>query len=79
MISVEEIPKEGAQAFFPIEDPQTARLRPKAQVVAADLAPPLRRYELNLSVAQLLAAFTSVFGAVGLLLWAFIRLWLFEQ
>lgn len=38
----------------------------------------LRPHELNVTGSQLLVGFTSAFTAVGLLLWACLKLWLFE-
>ena len=57
---------------------ETAQLPPETNVRAADARHSQRHKELNLSSNQLLVGFTSAFGAVGLLLWAIVKLWLFE-
>lgn len=78
MLYVEETQKvDGSVAsLFTGLEPAPARVQ-----TAARPAAPIRLqqpYELNLSVAQLLVWFGSAFSVMSLLLWAVLKLWLFE-
>jgi hypothetical protein len=79
MIYVEEIPK--ATDYIPpaFATLETAQLRLKTEVCAAGSLGSPGLNELNLSASQVLVGFTSVFGALGLVLWAILKLWLFDQ
>lgn len=78
MVHVEEIPKMSDQPPLALRVLETAQLPSNARVRAADVLRSERRNELNLSGSQLLLRFTSAFSAVSLLLWAILKLWLFE-
>jgi hypothetical protein len=52
-------------------------LRLKTVAVAADLAQSIRPSERNLSGSQMLVG-VSVFWTAGFLMWALLKLWLFE-
>ena len=78
MVHVEEIPKTNEQILSACTVLEIAQLPPKTKVRAADAGHSQRPNELNLSSNQLLVGFTSAFGAVGLLLWVILKLWLFD-
>ena len=78
MVHVEEIPKANDQTLSAFPVLEAAQLPPETKVRAADSLRSQRPNELNLSGSQLLVGLTSAFGAVGLLLWAIMKLWLFE-
>jgi hypothetical protein len=79
MISAEEISTEDAQIRLPVMVFGTTQLRPNSQVPAAQLLRNLSPYEVNLSGTQVLVGFISALSTVGLLLWALLKLWLFEH
>jgi hypothetical protein len=65
---------------FSISVPEGARLQPiaiPAEESLAATARPVRPYEINVSGLQVLLAFLSGLGSIGLLVWAVIKLWLF--
>lgn len=78
MVHFEEISKSCDHPRLALPVLETPQLPPKAKVRAADLVRSQRPSELRPSGSQLLAGFTSAFGAVSLLLWAILKLWLFE-
>ena len=78
MVHVEEIPKMSDQPPLALRVLETAQLPSNTRVSAADLVRSERRNEVTLSGSQLLVGFTSAFGVVSLLLWAILKLWLFE-
>ena len=77
MISAETVAKDNdpIQVSITVLETTQSQLGKKARTDESvhSLAP----YRLNLSGSQLLVGFTSIFSGVGLLLWAFVRLWLF--
>ena len=77
-VAVEEISKTNVQPQSALAGPEAKQLLPKTEVRATESVRSTRP-ELNISGSQLLVGFTSVCGAVGLLLWAILRVWLFEQ
>jgi hypothetical protein len=56
-----------------LETTQWPRERP-----CIKLGPAIRPHEINLSGSQVLVRFLSALSTIGLLLWAFLKLWLFE-
>ena len=56
----------------------TAEMSLDSSIVTAEEANSGRPGELNLTGSQVLAGCVSALGTVALLLWAVIRLWLFE-
>lgn len=79
MISAEEIRKEDSQIQLPVMHFETARLHPKAQSHIIESVRPQAPGEPNHSGSRLLVGFLSGLSAVGLLLWALLKLWLFEH
>lgn len=78
MIRTDEIREGNGQIQLRLALLETAQLPPKSQVRAAVAPRPFPPYELNLSGSQLLIGCISALCAVGLLLWVFMKLWLFE-
>lgn len=82
MIHTDELPKNEGQMQFSLAALEDTRLQPKARVMAEDFAisqRPASPYEINLSGSQILVGLMSALCLVGLLLWGFLRLWLFER
>jgi hypothetical protein len=77
MIRADENRKGTSQIEFSLTVLDGRPLRLKTVAVAADLTQPVRRSELNLSGSQLLVG-ASVFWTAGFLMWALLKLWLFE-
>jgi hypothetical protein len=71
MIRTGELRKGMGQIQFSLMVLDTTQLRPRLSVGSAKPSPSFARNGINLSGSQAL-------GAVGLLLWAIIQLWLFE-
>lgn len=76
MITADEIQRRPAQNPFSTIG-QTAQIRLNAEVAIADPADSGRRGELTLSGSQVLVGCVLALCAMGLL-WALIKLWLFE-
>jgi hypothetical protein len=79
MIRAGEIRKGNGQIQFSLTVLDTTRFRPGLKVANAKPAPSFTREGVNLSGSQVLVGFLSALLSGGLLLWAFLRLWLFEQ
>ena len=79
MNSAEEIRTHDSRLRLPVLLFETGQLRPKTQGRTVESVRALAPYEVNLSGTQLLVGLISVLSAVGLLLWAFLKLWLFEH
>ena len=79
MINAEEIREDGDQIRFSVTVLETAQLQSKTQVHTDKPVHSLAPYELNLSGSQLLVGFISALSAFALLLWAFLKLWLFAR
>ena len=79
MISAGEIRNDNVQIQFSLTVLETTQLRPKLKWVDANPASSFTPNRIDLSGSQLLAGCLSAFCSVGLLLWAFLHLWLFEQ
>jgi hypothetical protein len=79
MIRTGEIRKGNAQIQFSLTVLEAAQLQPKLKLVDTNPAPPLTRSGINLSGTQVLVECLSALCSLGLLLWAFLHLWLFEQ
>ena len=74
MLGAEEIKNEGNRKLFPLR----VRGISKTQVRSADTASSVMPYELYLSGSQLLLG--SLFlCAAGLIMWSFLRIWLFAR
>jgi hypothetical protein len=79
MISTGEIRNNNGQIQFSLTVLETTQLRPKLKLVDANPASSFTPHRIDLSGSQMLAGCLSAFCSVGLLLWAFLHLWLFEQ
>lgn len=79
MIRPGEIRKGNDQLQFSLSVLETAQLQPKLKLVSAKSTPLLAGNRINLSGSQVLVGFLSALCTVGLLSWAIIRFWLFEQ
>jgi hypothetical protein len=77
MIRADENRKGSSQIKFSLTVFEARPLRLKTVAVAADLAQSIRPSELNLSGSQMLVG-VSVFWTAGFLMWALLKLWLFE-
>lgn len=78
MIYADEIRSRDSQMELSRAALEAAPVCLKANVVAADLTRSIRPSELNLSGSQVLVG-VSVFWTAGFLIWALLKLWLFEQ
>ena len=78
MIRTDEIRKGNGQIEFSLTVLGTSHYRPKLKLSNANPATSLTRNEISLSGSQVLAGWLSALCTLGLLLWAIIRLWLFE-
>jgi hypothetical protein len=58
---------------------EAAPLRAPRQVSSAPSLRSLARQEINVPASALLIASLSAFSTAGLLLWALLKLWLFER
>ena len=82
MIRADEIRDGSGQIPFSMAALKDTRVQPKMFSNNEGLAvamPNIARGEINISGSQLLVGFTSALSLTGLLLWAFLRLWLFER
>jgi len=78
MVGAEEISNENGSIQFSLRVTETKELRPKPEVRAAETTGALAPYQINISGSQLLIGLVSALCAVGFMLWAFCKLWLFE-
>jgi hypothetical protein len=78
MIRTDEIRKGNGQIQFSLTVLDTTRLRPRLNVGTAKPASSFTSDGVNLSGSQVLVGSLSALCAVSLLIWAIIRLWLFE-
>lgn len=78
MIRTGEFRKGMGQIQFSLTVLDTTQLRPRLSVGSAKPSPTFPRNGINLFASQVLVGGISALGAVGLLLWAIIQLWLFE-
>ena len=77
MIRADEIRKGNGQIQFCLSVLET-QLQTKLTLRSSNAAPSFTRNEINLSGSRVLVGSLSALGTVGLLLWAIIKLWLFE-
>jgi hypothetical protein len=80
MISAHETRKGDSQIQFSLAILDTIQLRPKPKIDASNSPPPRPSTGegINLSGPQVLVACMSALSAASLLLWVFLKLWLFE-
>lgn len=79
MIRTNEIRKGNGQIQFSLAVLEATQLKPRVKLSSVNSSASLTRNEINLSGSQVFAGWLSALCAVGLLSWAIIRLWLFEQ
>lgn len=75
--------EESNQGNCPIQSPVTLRettqwCRETQIAPFIKVHPPIRLHEVNLSGYQVLVGFLSALSTIGLLVWVFLNLWLFE-
>jgi hypothetical protein len=73
-----EIREGNGQLQFSLTVLETAQLQPQLKLGSANPSPALVGEGIDLSGAQVLVGSLSALCTLGLLLWAIIRLWLFE-
>ena len=78
MIRADEIRKGNGQIQFSLTVLDTTQLRPRLSMGNAKPSPSFARNGINLSGSQVFVGWLSAFCMIGLLLWAMIKLWLFE-
>ncbi len=78
MIRADELRKGNGQIQFSLLVLESKHLRLKKDAVAGNSAPSGRVNELSLSGFQMLVGYVSAVCVVGLVLWALLKLWLFE-
>lgn len=78
MIQVDEIQIAPSQIQFSMTLVETAQMPLGSTVTTVDQPGSARPGEINLSGWQVLVGWVSALSAVGLLLWAVTKLWLFE-
>jgi hypothetical protein len=78
MIRTGEVRKNNGQIQFSLMVLGTTQLRSELKLVDANPISSVTRNRINLSGSQVLVGCVSAFYSIGLLLWAVLRLWLFE-
>lgn len=78
MIGADGSGKTAVEIRLPLTVPEGTKLQRNAVVIRERQDISLRRAAINLSGSQLLVGFTSALCLAGLLLWALLKLWLFE-
>jgi hypothetical protein len=79
MISTGEIRKGNGEIQFSLTVLAATQLRPKLKLVNPNPVSSSTRNRIDLSGSQVLLGCISVLCSVGLMVWAFLHLWLFEQ
>ncbi len=79
MIAPGEVRQVAGQIEFPLAARKGIRVQPKSAATLSDQDAALAHFEINLSGSQILAGLAAAFCFVGVLLWAVLKLWLFEQ
>ena len=78
MIRAGEIRKSNGQIQFSFAVLEATQRQPRVKLSNANPSPSFTRNEISLSGSQGLVGWLSALCTVGLLLWAIIRLWIFE-
>ena len=78
MIAPSEIREGAGQIGFPLATWESIKAQPKPAATRPDQEA-VARFEISLSGSQLLAGFATALCFVSILLWAVLKLWLFEQ
>lgn len=78
MIRADEIRKGLGQIQFSLAVLDTAQLKPRLIRGVDATTRSFARSEIDFSGSQVLIGFVSALGGVSLLIWAIVRLWLFE-
>ncbi len=79
MIAPSEVRKGVGQIGFPLATLEGKKVQPKPVATRLDQDAAVARFEINLSGSQLLTGFATALCFMGVLLWALLKLWLFEQ
>ena len=79
MIAPSEVREGAGQIGFPLATLEGTKVQPKPAAARLDQDAAVARFEINLSGSQLLAGFATALCFMGVLLWAVLKLWLFEQ
>jgi hypothetical protein len=79
MIAPGEVRRVAGEIEFPLAAQEDTKVRPKPAAVRLDQNAATPAFEISLSGAQILAGFASALSFVAIVLWALIKLWLFEQ
>ncbi len=79
MIAPSEVREGAGQIRFPLATWEGKKVQPKPAAARLDQDAAVARFEINLSGSQLLAGFATALCFMGVLLWAVLKLWLFEQ
>ena len=78
MIGADKSGNTAAEISLPLTVLEGTKAQRNAVVIRERQDISLRRAAINLSGSQLLVGFTSALCLAGLLLWALLKLWLFE-
>ena len=78
MTGADEPRETAVETRLPRTVPEGTNVRRNTVVIRKRQDVSLRRAAINLSGSQLLVGFTSALCLAGLLLWALLKLWLFE-
>jgi hypothetical protein len=78
MLRPVEIREENGQVRFSLTVLETAQIQSRLRLRRTNPTPLLAGKRIDLSGTHVLVGSLSAFCTVGLLLWAFVRLWLFE-
>jgi hypothetical protein len=78
MIGADESGNTAGEIALPLTVLEGTKAQRNAVVIRERQDISLRRAAINLSGSQLLVGFTSALCLAGLLLWALLKLWLFE-
>jgi hypothetical protein len=79
MIAPSEVREGADQIGFPLAAYEGTKVQLKPAATRPDQDAAVARFEINLSGSQLLPGFATALCFVGVLLWAFLQLWLFEH
>ena len=78
MIAPSEAREGAGQIEFPLATWEGTKVQPKPAATRPDQYAAVAQFEINLSGSHFLAGFATALCFVGVLLWAVLKLWLFE-
>ena len=79
MVGVDELRKTAAEMPFPLTVLEDAKVRLNPSVIRKGEDLPLPGIGVDLSGSQVLVGFASALCLTGVLIWAVLKLWLFER